>query len=304
MDELSRLQKQLRSRHGKATDGDANMALLREIETLRAELDQYRREGVDRHTPDITETLQHLEELQRENERLIHELELEREKASTEGGRDTQVSILEEQLRMARRTVVEMQKQLRDLKQLQEELAQSRAEAATLRGQLESELDLNRQLRTEMAHLHLATAETHDLGVATSMPNLHTPPPGETTKWTASAFTLGDHPDLSELIHKHREVTRLNEELQRKCEERLKVSPGSATSSRPASASHASWQTRLVQQEQALRLEMKEREQKSNARIRQLEDQLRESEERRETLQLKLTTTLSSTRHREGDIDK
>ena len=304
MDELSHLQKQLRSRHGKATNGDVNAALLREIEALRAELDQYKREGVDRHSPDITTTMQQLEELQRENERLIQELELEREKASTEGSRDTQVLILEEQLKLARRTIAELQKQLRSLKRLQEDLAQSRAETATLRGQLESELDHNRKLRGEMTQLHLSTMETHDLGVATSLPNLHTPPPANTDKWTASSFTLGDHPDLSELIHKHREVTRLNEELQRKCEEKLKVSPGSAAGSRPASAGHASWQIRLKQQEQALRLEMKEREQNLNSRIRHLEEQLRENEERRETLQLNLTSTLANNKNRQGDIDK
>ena len=91
----------------------------------------------------------------------------------------------------------------------------------------------------------------------TSLPDLHATG-GDNWMATASSFTLGDRSDLNELIQKHCEVTRLNQELQRKCEERLHVFP---RSSRPASASHSVsyWQVRLKEQQQNLKRNERER---------------------------------------------
>ena len=250
---------------------------------------------------DLNSTLQLLDTLQKENERLLHELEIERERVKAEGG--NQLLVLKEQLAEARRKISELEGQCADRRRLQEELDRLRSEIARLQARLEAEEDANRRLRIEITELRLANlrrSTANDIGSTTSLPDLHVTG-GDNWMATASSFTLGDRPDLSELIQKHREVTRLNQELQRKCEERLHVSP---RSSRPASASHSVsyWQTRLKEQEQNLKQEIKEKERILNARLRRLEDELQISEEKKEALQHELTTALTASKNKEKEL--
>lgn len=270
---------------------------LDELAKLQKQFQSLTRKRGDKE--DLNSTLQLLDNLQKENERLLHELEIERERVEE----DNQLLVLKEQLAQAKRKISELERQCADRRRLQEELDRLRSEIARLQAQLEVEEDANRRLRIETTELRLANlrrSTANDMGSTTSLPNLHGAD-GDNWMATASSFTLGDRPDLSELIQKHREVTRLNHELQRKCEERLHVSP---RSSRPASASHSVsyWQIRLKEQEQNLKQEMKDKERILNARLRQLEDELRISEERKGALQHELTTALTACKNKEKEL--
>lgn len=310
MDEVTKLQKHFRSLLHKGKDEtdplELHEALMREIESLRSELEDYKRkekqEEINTGAGDFSGIL---DELQRDNEHLIHELELEREKAHTEG--EHKVFILEEQLKESRRKIKVLEKQVSDMSQLQRELDGARAECASLRGRLEAEEDHNRRMRSEVTELRLSNLQHMNDITASSLPDLHSAPSGSPHRkgghWTTttSSYTLGDHPDLNELIERHREVTRLNEEIQSKCEQKLKLSP---PSQRPTSASHVTsfWQTRLKDQERALRTEMQEKERRMSSRLRHLEDQLRANEEQRERLQNRLTAALTTSTNREQEI--
>ena len=250
---------------------------------------------------DLNSTFQLLDNLQQENERLLHELEIERERVKAEGGH--QLLVLKEQLAEARRKISELEGHCADRRRLQEEVDRLRSEIARLQARLEAEEDANRRLRIEVTELRLANLRrptVNDIGSTTSLPDLNATG-GDNWMATASSFTLGDRPDLNELIQKHREVTRLNQELQRKCEERLHVSP---RSSRPASASHSVsyWQIRLKEQEQNLKQEMREKERILNARLRRLEDELQISEEKKAALQHELTTALTASKNKEKEL--
>ena len=308
MDEVTKLQKHFRSLlKGKdETDPlELHEALMREIESLRSELEDYKRkekkEEIDTGAGDFSGIL---DELQRDNEHLIRELELEREKARTEG--EHKVFVLEEQLKESRRKIKVLEKQVSDMSRLQREFDGARAECASLRGRLEAEEDHNRQMRSEVTELRLSNLQHMNDVTASSLPDLHSAPTGSPHRkgghWTTtSSYTLGDHPDLNELIERHREVTRLNEEIQSKCEQKLKLSP---PSQRPTSASHVTsfWQIRLKDQERALRTEMQEKERRMSSRLRHLEDQLRANEEQREILQNRLTAALTTSTNKEQEI--
>ena len=306
MDELAKLQKHVRSLLRKGQDGplDLHEALLREVELLRAELEAYKKreeEGVDM-AGNLSVTL---DELQRENEQLIHEMELEKERSRLDGVQMEQKALLlEQELKEAKKKVFGLERQLLESASLQRELDRSKAECASLRNRLEAVEDHCRKLRTEITELRLAQLHHEDDMIASSLPDLHTGPPPPSNQWgaTASSFTLtGEHPDLSELIERHREVTRLNRELQRKCEEKLLSSPSS--SRRPTSGSESSfWQARMKQQEQLIRSQMEDKERRLNFRLQQLERQLRENEERREVLQNQLAAAMANSSSREQEL--
>lgn len=307
MDDLSRLQKHVRSllRQGKEGPTELHEALLREIEQLRAELELYKdqeREGVD-VAGSLSVTL---DELQGENEQLINELELEKERSRRDGAHmEQKAALFEQELKNARKKILVLEKQLLEMNSLQRDLDRSRNECASLRGRLEAAEDHSRRLRAEITELRLSNLHQSDDMVACSLPDLHDNM--KTDQWTATAssFTLGgDHPDLSELIERHKEVTRLNQELQRKCQEKLLVSPSSSRNkgASPGNNSSFIWQARLKQQEQALRNEMADNERHLQFRLQQLERQLRENEQRREVLKNQLAEAMEMTSTKEHEI--
>lgn len=308
MDDLTRLQKHVRSllRQGQEGPIELHEALLREIEQLRAELESYKeqeREGVD-VAGSLSVTL---DELQGENEQLIHELELEKERSRREGLHTEQkATLFEQELKAARKKILALEKQLLEMNSLQRDLDRSRNECASLRGRLGVAEDHSRKLRTEITELRLANMHQSDDMVASSLPDLHNNMKPDENQWaaTASSFTLGgDQPDLSELIERHKEVTRLNQELQRKCQEKLLVSPSSSRKQGTSSGNNSSfWQARLKQQEQALRNEMADNERHLQVRLQQLERQLRDNEQRREVLKNQLAESLEMTSTKEHEF--
>ena len=246
-----------------------------------------------------------LDEIQWENEKLIHELEFEKERSKLDGARmEKKASLLEQDLKTTRRKLLGLENQLLEMTNLQRELERSRAECSSLRARLEVAEDHSHRLRTEVTELRLSNLHHSDEMVASSLPDLHIDPRPPHDEWgaTASSFTLGrDHPGLSELIERHREVIRLNQELQRKCEEKLLTSPSS--SRRPTnSSSNSFWQARLKQQERTLRNEMTDKERRLSFRLQQLEKQLRDIEQRREILQNQLAETMATCSSREHEI--
>ena len=147
---------------------------------------------------------------------------------------------------------------------------------------------------------------------------------------------MGKHPDVRALREKHEEVTRLNQELQRKCHEQLSKSPSSLR--RPSSATKLSsfstiqWQANLRElreQEQALQKEMMEKERSLLSQLReseahhitkeeewrgkeaglkqqvvQLEAQLAEATRNGESLKSRLAEALEESRDKEEEIRK
>ncbi len=248
-------------------------------------------------------------ELEKEVDRLLAELEAERERSQEEREQqEEEFASLQAQLRAAEEGTEDLREQLRqamrvdaatstddvtmealqeETRRLKGELDEARRSVARLRGKVQAEGDDNRQLRDELANLRLANlkkeVETEEKATlaASSMPNLVlTPERSLADSWTTPGQTPGrgseERLDVRELREKHDEMTRLNQKLQRKCHEQLKRSPPhTAPTSRPGSGgtSTAHWQSRLREQEQAMRSEMLERE-------RSLLTQLRESEAR------------------------
>ena len=234
-----------------------------------------------------------------------------------------------------------------EMERLQQELDDAQDAMASLRGRLDAEESENQRLQSELAELRLAnvkkTPAMKDMSTlaTSSMPNLHadeTPVKTLSDSWTSPGRSppMGEHPDVRALREKHEEVTRLNQELQRKCREQLSKSPSS--SRRPSSATKSSsfsstqWQTslrELREQEQALRKEMMEKEKSLLSQLRenearhimkeeewrgkeaglrrqvvQLEAQLAEANTNGESLRSRLAEALAESRDKEEEIRK
>lgn len=167
---------------------------------------------------------------------------------------------------------------------------------------MEEEESTSRKLRIELMESRLANLkrpqpvpreeEEEEHGSVTSLPDLYSTRTRD-HYWTSSSFTLGERPDLSELIEKHREVTRLNRELQKRCEERLRTSPRSKpTPPKGGVTSSSYWESRLKEQEMNGKRERRESERRLNERILLLEEKVRVSEEQRQVLQEQLASAV------------
>lgn len=230
----------------------------------------------DSNAADLDGSLKKLERLHRENEQLLRDVEDEQKK-------ERELATLKVELQLALSRIADLEERLRqkgDTSKLRKELERCQARADRLRDFLETEKSDNRRLKSQVSELRLqnlrqSLKEQGDAGITSSMPDLHADPMG--TSWTATSYSLGEHPELDELIRKHREVTRLNQELQRRCEDKLRGDKRP----RPASAGQTTsyWQSRLRQQEDSLRAEMRQRESSLRAQVADLEERLREKEE-------------------------
>ena len=183
---------------------------------------------------------------------------------------------------------------------LDEDLRRLREEIRRLRSRIDDEEGKSRKLRIELMESRLSslrnppTVHNEGVGSVTSLPDLTRDGRGQ-ERWTASSFTLGgDQPDLSELIDKHREVTRLNKELQRKCEERLRTSSGERGGGGGGGSDRerSYWEGRIREVESKGRREKREQEKLFNARVRLLEGKLIESEKRRKILEEQLASAV------------
>ena len=210
-------------------------------------------------------------ELEAEVDRLLGELEAERERSQAEREQqDTACAALQGELNAARERVGELERQLREavmrdtgtstgdaetlaglgdeVEELQREIGEAEATIAGLKGRLQAERDDNQRLRGELAELKqerlrrspvtMVDRSTSAAAAATaSMPNLLLTPdrtPGKRTSdsWTSPGVAVGaqgDGLDMRALRERHEEVTRLNQELQRKCREQLHRSPPSTS---------------------------------------------------------------------------
>ena len=301
-------------------------------------------------------------ELEGEVDRLLTELDSERERSQAEREQQQEeFDSLQDQLHNTEGKLAELQKQLqsamekdvassateKEMERLRQELDDAQDTIASLRGRLDAEESENQRLQSELAELRLAsvkrTPATKDMSTlaTSSMPNLHadqTPVKTLSDSWTSAGRSppMGDHPDIRALREKHEEVTRLNLELQRKCQEQLSKSP--SNSRRPSSAtkstsfSSSQWQSslrELREKEQALRKEMMEKERKLLSQLReseachitkeegwrekeaelrqqviQLEAQLSESVRNEESLRSRLAEALAESREKDEEIKK
>ena len=303
-------------------------------------------------------------ELEEEVDRLLTELDSEKERSQSEREQQQgEFESLQNQLHKTEGKLAELQQQLQsamtkeaatstlaaqeEMERLQQELDDAQDTIASLRGRLDAEGSENQRLQSELAELRLANVKkspaTKDMSTlaTSSMPDLHaneTPVKTLSDSWTSPGRSppMGEHPDVRALREKHKEVTRLNQELQRKCREQLSKSPSS--SRRPSSATKSSsfstsqWQTslrELREQEQALRREMLEKERSLLSQLResearhimkeegwrekeaglrrqvvQLESQLAEATRNGEGLRSRLAEALAESREKEEEIRK
>ena len=211
-------------------------------------------------------------ELEAEVDRLLGEMEGERERSQAEREQqESECAALRGELSAAEERVAELEQRLREAMMrdaatstgdeegvtvesslreeaegLRQEVGEAEATIAGLRGRLQVERDDNQRLRSELYELRQerlrrspATAEKATSATA-SMPNLLLTPdrtPGKRTadSWTSPGVvptgSQGEGLDMRALKERHEEVTRLNQELQRKCREQLHKSPPSAAAS-------------------------------------------------------------------------
>lgn len=272
-------------------------------------------------TSDLSPTINY-QQLAQEVDRLVRQLDTEREHWSQQ---QREFDDLQDKLKDAEDKVAELEHQLQlammrdagtstdaltvetlqaEIDRLVSELDQARATIAALRGQLDSEKKESDQLRSELTDLQVThtSPQTTDYNVqaSSSLPNLK----NLSDSWTSPAKasqSLSEQPDVRELKRKHLEVTRLNQELQRKCREQLKRSP---PSSRPGSGgqSAAHWQSRLQEQEDRLRSEMVERECSLLAQIRESEARWIEREGEWRQLEDELRRQLDELQSRLSDV--
>lgn len=216
-------------------------------------------------------------ELEAEVDRLLGELEAEKEHSQAEREQqENERAALQGELSAASERVGELEQQLREavmrdaatttaetatlgeeVEALRQEVGEAEATIARLKGWLQAERDDNQRLRSEVAEMkqeRLRQSPARSTAATASMPNLLLTPdrtPGKKTSdsWTSPGITVGsqgDGLDMRALKERHEEVTRLNQELQRKCCEQLHKSPPSASGATATSgnAAHptASWQ--------------------------------------------------------------
>ena len=292
-------------------------------------------------------------------DRLLTELDSEKERSQTDREQQQEeFELLQKQLRDTEGRLTDLQQQLEsamtkdaatladdgEIERLQQELDDAQDTIAGLRGRLDAEESENRRLQSELAEMRLAsvrkTPPTKDMSTlaSSSLPDIHaqeTPIKTLSDSWTSPGRSphMGEHPDVKALREKHEEVTRLNQELQRKCHEQLSKSP---SVSRPTSAGKSAsasmtihWQTKLREQEQALRAEMMEKEHSLRSKLResearyitkeeewrgkeaalrrqlvQLEAQLAEALRNGESLRSKLTEALAESREKDEEVRK
>ena len=247
---------------------------------------------------DDTRPSPNYQQLEGEVDRLVAELDTERERSQTEKAQQQQeLDAVQDQLRNTENKVRDLEHQLRlammrdagtstdgqtedslqkEIDKLVSELDQARATIASLRGRLDAERNENQRLRSELSDSHTPRHTPYrvdsEAQASSSMPNLLASK-NLSDSWTSPArasVSMSEQPDVQALKRKHDEVTRLNQELQRKCQEQLHRSP---PSSRPGSGSHSvsQWQAKLREQEDSLRTEMMERERTLLAQIRESE---------------------------------
>ena len=238
-------------------------------------------------------------ELEQEVDRLLAELDSEKERSLAEREQQQEeFDALQKQLRDTENKVIQLEQQLRSAMMRDATTSTDANTTEALQNEIEG---LQQELDEAQATIAFQNAELSKLGVQTtpqkqdkatlassSLPNLLTPETPLKTmsdSWTSPprGTAMGERPDVRALREKHEEMTRLNQELQRKCHEQLnKTTP---THSRPSSAHSASntsttiqWQAKLREQEQALRAEMLERERNFLSQIRESETRYIERE--------------------------
>lgn len=182
---------------------------------------------------------------------------------------------------------------------LRARLESAQRSGAELRGRLRFESEENRRLREELADLSAAGSgqsttsssprkEEEGLAATSSLPNLLLTPGGGGNKldsWTSPPSLVAERLDVSALKAKNEDITRLNAELQRKCQEKLLRTP---PHSRPSSAGQGggagsgggggSWKVRVRETEETLRSEMAERERALTMQLREAEARLLDKE--------------------------
>ena len=198
------------------------------------------------------------------------------------------IAKLKGQVEGAHGTIAELRGQLGHSQgsnaELRGKLDRAQRSNAELRGELKFENEENKRLREELADISINMTQQSPLkegeGLTTSMPNLLASE-GSTSlnksdSWTSPPRTsLAECPDVQALKAKNEDITRLNAQLQRKCQEQLQKTP---TQSRPSSAGQTSLSAKLRGTEEVLRTEMMERERALLSQLREAEARLLEKE--------------------------
>ena len=182
----------------------------------------------------------------------------------------------------------------KNLAELQRQLDGSHETIVELRAQLEFERRENRRLKGELVNLSSILSTDDSLAASSSLPNLSmeglnvriksdshrqksdswtTPPPGRGTKGNNTKA------DVSALKAKNEDMTRLNDELQRKCQDQLLKTPPHSTSSNGGHLVGSSVQFQSSLQEQREELPKEEQQQVMMDKERELLAQVREAEQ-------------------------
>lgn len=280
---------------GGGTGKDKKYAeLTREVDRLLEEL-AVEKEKAERERRQQEAEIGKVQDTLRRTERTVLELEeqLRAAMAQRDAGTSTdhleEVTQLEREVEEAHATVARVSGQCEGvqakLAEVRRQLDGAHGTIAELRAQLDFELKENKRLKDELADASFSSADhSNDSLGASSMPNLLTPE-GHSQKNKSDSWTTpppqrrGRKADISALKAKNEDMTRLNAELQRKCEEKLlnASSSSGASSSRQPSERSVHVQTH-IHHDQREELQ-KERERELVVQVRKAEKLLLEKEE-------------------------
>ena len=269
---------------------DKYLELTKEVDRLLEELAAEREKSKQEKSRQEDETKK-VRDVLRRTERNVLELKEQLRTAMTQREASNSVDLgdierLERELGEARSTVTHVTLQFdtsqAKLEEVRRQLDRAHDMIAELRAQLDFERRENKRLKDELANTSSSSAND-SLG-ASSLPNLLSSPRGDSSKNKSDSWTTppprrrGKKPDISALKAKNEDMSRLNTELQRKCEEQL-LKTSSSSSSLSQSAERSVHMQTHVHTEHKGEASQSERERDLVAQVRKAEGLLQEKEE-------------------------
>jgi len=271
-------------------DIDKYLELTKEVDRLLEELAAEREKSKQEKLRQEDETRK-VRDVLRRTERNVQELKDQLKMAMTQREINNSVDVgemarLERELGEARSSVARVTLQFDSsqvkLEEVCLQLDGAREMIAELQAQLDFERRENRRLKNELANTSSSSAND-SLG-ASSLPNLLSSPRADSSKNKSDSWTTpppqrrGRKPDISALKAKNEDMTQLNTELQRKCEEQLLKASSSSSSLGQSTERSMHVQTHVHTEHKRAEFQG-ERERDLVAQVRKAEGLLQEKEE-------------------------
>ena len=267
---------------------------LLELLTAEREKSQKERQQQQAEVAAVQTTLEHTKIRVLELEEHLRAAMLQ-DDGTSNAGKSEEISRLEGEVEESHITVARVSGQCegaqKNLAEVQRQLDGAYGTIAELRAQLEFERNANKKLKEEVANMSMALStdrSDESIAASCSLPNLLHGGHGQKStsdSWTTplpGQYTMsGSKPDVSALKAKNEDMTRLNDELQRKCQDQLLKTP---PHSRSPSIGHLSgtsvhFNSQLREQREGPPKEMMDRERELLSQVRVAEQLLLEKEE-------------------------